>query len=176
MFTVHIVDAFYSCVQFAVTQGIAGTAVGITTTVVDHAFFGGSTITRPIIGGAVSSVISFAEQLTLAPIFFSEYITSTSLIAAHSSINVLSVIFPGSSDASFSLASFITLVRREWADTTDPNTPTKRYGITQIARAIVAWVALQGVTQEWQEKMWFEHLKEIRVNEATEVRSSLSRR
>ncbi|KAG6896859.1 hypothetical protein C0992_005606 [Termitomyces sp. T32_za158] len=161
---------------FAVTQGVAGTAVGITATVVDHAFFGGSTITRHIIGGAVSSAISFAEQLTLAPIFLGEYITSTSLIAAHSSINVLSVIFPGSSDASFSLASFITLVRREWTDTTDPNTPTKRYGITQIARAIVAWVALQGVTQEWQEKMWLQHLREIRVNEATEVRSTLSRR
>ncbi|KAG5341022.1 hypothetical protein C0989_012226 [Termitomyces sp. Mn162] len=161
---------------FAVTRGITGTAVGITTTVVDHAFFGGSTITRPIIGGAVSTAISFVEQLTLAPIFLSEYITSTSLIAAHSSINVLSVIFPGSSDASFSLASFITLVRREWTDSSDPNAPTKRYGITQIARAVVAWVALQGVTQEWQEEMWFKHLREIRVNEATESRSTLSRR
>ncbi|KAG6888627.1 hypothetical protein C0995_006871 [Termitomyces sp. Mi166 len=155
---------------FAVTRGIAGTAVGITTTLVDHAFFGGSTITRPIVGGAVSTAISFAEHLTLAPIFLSEYITSTSLIAAHSSINVLSVIFPGSSDASFSLASFITLVWREWTDPSDPNTPTKRYGITQIARAIVAWVALQGVTQEWQEKVWLKHLREIRVNEATESR------
>ncbi|KAG6915469.1 hypothetical protein DXG01_011336 [Tephrocybe rancida] len=155
------------------TRGIAGAAVGVTTTVVDHAFFGGSTITRPVLGAAVSTVISLAEQITLAPIFLSEYVTSTSLIAAHSSINVLSVIFPGSSDASFSLASFITLVRREWSD---PSTLTKRYGITQIARAIVAWVALQGVTQEWQEKIWFKHLKEIHVKEAAEARPTLSRR
>ncbi|KAG6819819.1 hypothetical protein H0H93_008229 [Arthromyces matolae] len=160
---------------FAVTRGVAGAAVGVTTTVVDHALFGGSTVTRPVLG-AVSTVISFAERLTLAPIFLSEYITSTSLIAAHGSINVLSVIFPGSSDASFSLASFITLVRREWSDPSDHNTPTKRYGLTQIARAIVAWVALQGVTQEWQEKIWFKHLKEIHVNEATESKPTLSRR
>ncbi|KAG5639349.1 hypothetical protein H0H81_004070 [Sphagnurus paluster] len=159
---------------FAVTRGVAGAAVGVTTTVVDHAIFGGSTVTRPLVGGAVSSVISIAEQITLAPIFLSEYVTHTSLIAAHSSINVLSVIFPGSSDASFSLASFINLVRREWS--ADDNGPlAKRYGLTQIARAIVAWVSLQGVTQEWQEKIWFQHLKEIHVNEVVD-RPTLSRR
>lgn len=130
---------------FAVTRGIASTAVGLTTTLVDHTLFGGSTVARPVIGGAVSSVLSLAEQLTLAPIFISEYITSTSLIAAHSSINVLSVIFPGSSDASFSLASFITLVKREWNDPPEgEHLPQQQFGITQIARAIVAWVALQG--------------------------------
>ncbi|KAF5372043.1 hypothetical protein D9615_008070 [Tricholomella constricta] len=160
---------------FAVTRTIAFAAVGVTTTVVDHAIFGGSTVTRPVVGGAVSTVISLAEQITLAPIFLSEYVTSTSLIAAHSSINVLSVIFPGSSDASFSIASFINLVRREWS--ADDNGPENYYGITQIARAIVGWVALQGVTQEWQEKIWFKHLKEIPVNEATEnTRSTLSRK
>ncbi|KAG5642612.1 hypothetical protein DXG03_002482 [Asterophora parasitica] len=160
---------------FTLTRGIAFATVGVTTIVVDHAIFGGSTVTRPVIGGAVSTVISLAEQITLAPIFLSEYITSTSLIAAHSSINVLSVIFPGSSDASFSLASFINLVRREWS--AGENGPEKRYGITQIARAIVAWVALQGVTQEWQERIWFKHLKEIHVNDTTEnVRRPLSRK
>ncbi|KAF8075891.1 hypothetical protein FPV67DRAFT_1469670 [Lyophyllum atratum] len=163
---------------FAVTRTIAGVAVGVTTSVVDHAIFGGTTVTRPVIGGAVSTVITFAEQITLAPIFLSEYVTSTSLIAAHSSINVLSTIFPGSSDASFSLASFITLVRREWSySDEDENFPKNRYGITQIARAIVAWVALQGVTQEWQEKLWFKHLKEIHVNDVTDnTRSTLSRK
>jgi sn1-specific diacylglycerol lipase len=49
---------------------------------------------------------------TLAPLNFGEYNTSGSLLAAHSSINVLSV-FHRSSEASFSLASFITLVKRE---------------------------------------------------------------
>ncbi|KAF9268403.1 alpha/beta-hydrolase [Marasmius fiardii PR-910] len=151
---------------FAVTRGIASTAVGITTTVVDHTLFGGLTVTRPIIGGAVSTVLSLAEQITLAPIHLSEYITATSFLAAHSSINVLSTIFPGSSEASFSLASFITLVKREWTEPMDGGRlPSKQYGIAQVGRAIVAWVALQGVTQEWQEKRWMQHLREINVND-----------
>ncbi|KAG6830952.1 hypothetical protein H0H92_013663 [Tricholoma furcatifolium] len=161
---------------FAVTRGFVHATLGVSTAVVDYALFGGSTITRPLLAGAVLSVVSLAEQITLAPIFLSEYITSTSLIAAHSSINILSVIFPGSSDASFSLASFITLVRREWSSPMDTNIPTKRYGIAQIARAIVAWVALQGVTQEWQEKIWLKHLREIHVKEPTDVRTTLSRK
>jgi hypothetical protein len=131
---------------------------------VDHALFGGSTVVRPVADSAVDSAFAFAEQLALAPIHFSEYLTSTSLIAAHSSINVLSVIFPGSSEASFSLASFITLVRREWSHRND-SLPNRNYGLTQIARAVVAWVALQGVTQEWQEQRWFENLKELDVME-----------
>lgn len=121
------------------------------------------------------TVISLAEQITLAPIHLSEYITTTSLIAAHSSINVLSVIFPGSSDASFSLASFIGLVRREWSAGGD-DLPKKQYGITQVARAIVAWVALQGVTQEWQEKRWFKYLKEIDVKNAPRSMDTLRAR
>ncbi|KAK1227266.1 hypothetical protein PQX77_009753 [Marasmius sp. AFHP31] len=158
---------------FAVTRGIANTAVGITTSVVDHTLFGGLTVTRPVVGGAVSTVLSLAEQITLAPIHLSEYITATSLLAAHSSINVLSVIFPGSSEASFSLASFITLVKREWSEPTDGGClPSKQYGITQVGRAIVAWVALQGVTQEWQEKRWMKHLREITVNDSHKIGDS----
>lgn len=165
-----------SCrVQFSVARGIATTAVGITTTVVDIAFFGGVPLTTHALGGAVRTVISLAEQITLAPIRLSEYITTTSLIAAHSSINVLSVIFPGSSDASFSLASFIGLVRREWSAGGE-DLPKKQYGITQVARAIVAWVALQGVTQEWQEKRWFKYLKEIDVKNAPKSMDSLRAR
>lgn len=152
--------------QFAVTRGIATTAVGLGTTIVDHAVFGGGPVTRPVLGGAVSGVISIAEQVALAPIYLGEYITSTSVMAAHSSINVLSIIFPGSSEASFSLASFITLVKREWNDPPEGESlPEKQFGITQVARAIVAWVALQGVTQEWQEKKWLKHLKEIHVKD-----------
>jgi len=116
----------------------------------------------------VHSVFDLAEQLALAPIRFSEYITSTSLIAAHSSINILSVIFPGSNEASFSLVSFITLVRREWSDR-DGLLPNRNYGLTQVARAIVAWVALQGVTQEWQEKRWFNYVEELDVKDKNKV-------
>jgi sn1-specific diacylglycerol lipase len=125
----------------------------------------------------VSTVLRLAEQITLAPIFFGEYITSTSLIAAHSSINVLSVIFPGSSEASFSLASFITLVKREWNEPLHgENLPEKQFGLTQIARAIVAWVALQGVTQEWQEKRWLQSLREIHVKDIPKGFDSLRAR
>jgi len=136
--------------------------VGFTSTIVDHVLFGGSTVTRSVAGFAVESVFTLAEQFALAPIHLSEYVTSTSLIAAYSSINVLSVIFPGSSEASFSLASFITLVRREWSNR-NGFLPNKNYGLTQIARAVVAWVALQGVTQEWQERRWFQYLRELDV-------------
>jgi sn1-specific diacylglycerol lipase len=119
-----------------------------------------------VIGGAVATAITLAEQLTLAPLNFGEYITSGSLLAAHSSINVLSVIFPGSSEASFSLASFITLVKREWNDPEfSSNLPDRKFGLTEVARAIVAWVALQGVTQEWQEQIWLKSLKEIKVED-----------
>ena len=145
--------------------------VGTTSTVLDVALFGGSTVTRPVFGYAVSTVFTIAEQITLAPIYLSEYITSTSLLAAHSSINVLSSIFPGSSDASFSLASFIDLVRREWSEGIDGTVPQRQYGITQVARALVAWISLQGVTQEWQEKQWLKYLKELDVKEAPKHRT-----
>ncbi|TFK64906.1 alpha/beta-hydrolase [Pluteus cervinus] len=151
---------------FSITRNIATKAIGATTTAVDHTFFGGDAVTRPMFGAAVSMVLTVAEQITLAPVFLSEYITATSLVAAHSSINLLSAFFPGSSDASFSLASFITLVKREWSESADGGlSPGKQFGITHIARAVIAWVALQGVTQEWQEKQWFKYLKEINVRE-----------
>lgn len=114
----------------------------------------------------MGAAITFAEQLILAPIHLGEYITSGSLIAAHSSINVLSVIFPGSSEASFSLASFITLVKREWNDPDfAAHLPDRKLGITEVARGLIAWVALQGVTQEWQEASWFKSLREIKVED-----------
>lgn len=153
-------------VQFSITRGIASAVVGVTTPVVDHTLFGGSNVAGIFLGGAVTIALSLAEQLTLAPIHIGEYITSGSLMAAHSSINVLSVIFPGSSEASFSLASFITLVKREWNDPEfATHLPDKRFGFTEMARAIIAWAALQGVTQEWQEQLWLKHLKEIRLED-----------
>ncbi|KAF8898150.1 hypothetical protein CPB84DRAFT_1709834 [Gymnopilus junonius] len=155
---------------FSIARGVASAVVGTTSTVVDLALFGGSTVARPALGYAVSTVFTIAEQITLAPIYLSEYITSTSLLAAHSSINLLSAIFPGSSDASFSLASFIDLVRREWNEGLDENGPERQYGITQVARALVGWISLQGVTQEWQEKRWLKYLKELDVKDAPKQR------
>ncbi|KAJ7762731.1 hypothetical protein DFH07DRAFT_402118 [Mycena maculata] len=161
---------------FAVTRGIASTAVGVTAAVVDHTLFGGSTVARPVVGGALSTVLSLAEQIALAPIFFSEYITSTSLLAAHSSINLLTAIIPGSSEASFSLTSFITLVKRELKQpAAGPSLPEKQFSITQIARAIVAWVALQGVTQEWDERRWLQNMREIHVKDVPRSFESIMR-
>ncbi|KAJ3738904.1 hypothetical protein DFH05DRAFT_1515723 [Lentinula detonsa] len=162
---------------FALTRGIASSAVGVSTTVVDLALFGGITVTRPIVGGAVSAAIGLAEQLTLAPIHLGEYITSASVAIAHSSINVLSVIFPGSHEASFSLASFIALVKREWTrPVDDENLPEKQFGPASIGRAVIAWAALQGVTQEWQERGWFKYLREIDVRTSLKPLDSLRNR
>lgn len=150
--------------QFSVARGIASAAAGVTSFAVDQTVFGGNSVARPLLQGAVSTVFNVAEQFTLAPIYLGEYITSTSVLAAHSTINALSVIFPGSNEASFSLVAFIDLVRREWRQAEDPQRPEKHYGLTKVAWAIVGWVSLQGVTQEWQEKRWLKHLKEIDVN------------
>ncbi|KAF7433590.1 hypothetical protein PC9H_005551 [Pleurotus ostreatus] len=162
---------------FSVARGIAHTAFAVTGAVVDHTLFRGSSIASPVLGGAVTTVISLAEQITLAPLHLGEYITTTSLLAAHGSINVLSVILPGSSEASFSLASFITLVKREWnSPTNSASLPTTQFGIIQVAKAIVGWVALQGVTQEWQEKRWFKSLREINVNDNRRSMSTIRQR
>ena len=85
----------------------------------------------------------------------------------------MSVIFPGSSEAAFSLVSFIDLVRREWSQQTDDwSLPKKQYGITQVARAIVGWVVLQGVTQQWQERRWLKYLREMDIKEAPKIHDS----
>lgn len=132
----------------------------------DHTVFG-INVTAPVIEGAVTTAINFAEAITLAPIFLGEYISSASLRAAHGSIDILSVIFSGSTEASFSLVSFIQLVKREWDNPAAPNgcISQKRYGITEVGKAVIAWVALQGITQEWHEKEWSSYLREIEVHD-----------
>lgn len=140
--------------------------MGVVASTLDHAIFGGSEVATPVLENAVASAITFAERLTLAPIYVGEYISSASLRAAYGSIDILSIIFPGSSEASFSLASFIDLVKREWDHPgLHEHIPGRRYGITEVARALVAWVALQGVTHEWQEQNWFPYLREIQFHD-----------
>ena len=66
---------------------------------------------------------------------------------------MLQAIFPGTDEASFSLASFATLVMREWReDMNDTAFPENKYGIGELMKALVAWAALQGLTSDWQEK------------------------
>ncbi|OCH93230.1 alpha/beta-hydrolase [Obba rivulosa] len=151
---------------FCVTRGIAATAAGLTGAVVDHALFGGSMGAGRILRGAASAAVTSIESVILAPILLGETITSTSLVAAHSSLAILATVFPGSDEASFSLASFIELVRREWTDPAAPESlPEERYTPGQVAKALVAWATLQGVTSEWQERNWLKHMREIHVND-----------
>lgn len=116
--------------------------------------------------GAASAAVNSLESVFLAPLLLGETFTSTSLVAAHSSLSILATIFPGSDEASFSLASFIELVRREWSDPAAPESlPEERYTPAQVAKALVAWATLQGVTSEWQEQQWLKHMREIDVND-----------
>jgi hypothetical protein len=69
--------------------------------------------------------------------------------------------------------SFIDLVRREWSQQADDGSlPKKQYGITQVARAIVGWVVLQGVTQQWQERRWLKYLKEMDIKDPPKIHDS----
>ncbi|KAI0329928.1 alpha/beta-hydrolase [Cubamyces sp. BRFM 1775] len=155
---------------FSVTRGIASTAAGITGTVIDHTLFGGATGAGALFGSAVSSAISAVEFVALAPILLGETITSTSLVAAHSSLSLLTTIFPGSDEASFSLASFVGLVRREWNEPAESEgLPEERYGLGEILKALAGFAALQGVTSEWQEKRWFKYLREVPVYDESHV-------
>jgi hypothetical protein len=117
------------------------------------------------LGAAVATAFSIAEQVALAPILIGETITSASLVAAQSSIDALSALFPGSDEASFSLASFVTLVKREWNEPVlKDHLPEKRYSVTEIGKALIAWAALQSVTYDWQEQCRLKHLREITEN------------
>ncbi|KAI1788937.1 alpha/beta-hydrolase [Ganoderma leucocontextum] len=159
---------------FSITRGIASTAAGFTGSVIDYALFGGATGAGQILGGAVSSAISAVEFVALAPLVLGESITSTSLVAAHSSLSILTTIFPGSDEASFSLASFVGLVRREWNEPAESEgLPEERYGLAEVLRALAGFAALQGVTSQWQEKRWFKYMKEVPVHDGS---STLSRR
>ncbi|KAH8115793.1 hypothetical protein DFH11DRAFT_1876939 [Phellopilus nigrolimitatus] len=142
---------------FGIARGVSSTVVGVA----GYPFGVG-----PVLGGAVSVAFTLAEHVALAPILIGESLTSTSLVAAESSIDVLSTFFPGSDEASFSLASFVALVKREWNEPAlHDQLPQERYSVTEVGKALIAWGALQGVTHEWKEKSWFKVLREINVND-----------
>src|ERR1700753_574045 len=139
--------------QFSITRGITATAASVTGLVLDYGLFGGTTGVGPVLSNAVASTLSVIEQITLAPILISESLTSTSFTAAISSLDLISAIMPGGEEATFSLGSFVQLVRREWSDPVGKHfLPEKRYSVLQVAKALIAWATLQGLTHEWQEK------------------------
>ncbi|TFY82574.1 hypothetical protein EWM64_g1438 [Hericium alpestre] len=154
---------------FGITREIASSAASLTGSAFDYAIFGGRLGAGDVFGNAVASAITAVEQLALLPILLGESLTSASIVAAYSSMNALGALFPGSDEASFSLASFITLVRREWNEPElQEHLPAERYGVMQVAQALVAWGALQGVTHDWQVKKWMKHLREIPFHDETD--------
>jgi hypothetical protein len=111
------------------------------------------------------------EQLALLPLDIGQAITSTSLTFASSSVDVLTSMF-GTHEASFSLAEFVTLVRREWNDPIlKERLPAdkEKYGVLGIGRALIAWAALQCATRGWHEERWRANMREITNEEWTEV-------
>ena len=134
----------------------------------DYGLFGGRTSAGPVLSSAVASTLSVIEQITLAPILISESLTSTSFTAAIGSLDLISAIMPGGEEATFSLGSFIQLVRREWSDPAGKHfLPEKRYSVLQVAKALAAWATLQGLTHEWQEKKWSRYLREIHLHDSS---------
>lgn len=106
--------------------------------------------------------LAAAEQLVLVPIFVGESLTSASLIAAYSSIDALSSLFPGSQETSFSIASFINLMRNDWSNPElGEHLPEEHFSVGEAARALFAWGTLQAVTYDWQVTQWSKHLSEI---------------
>ena len=153
--------AHRGAIKFSITRGITTTAAGLTGSVLDYGLFGGRTSAGPVLSSAVASTLSVMEQITLAPILLSESLTSTSFTVAIGSLDLVSAIMPGE-EATFSLRSFIQLVRREWTDPVARHfLPEKRYSVLQVTKALVAWATLQDLTHGWQEKEWSPYLKGI---------------
>lgn len=96
------------------------------------------------------------ESLSLLSILLGESIASTSLTAASTSLDAITNLIYADDEASFSLASFVTLVRNEWAE----HGPTGR-SVTEVARAVAAWAAIQGFTKQWSEARWLRSTVEL---------------
>ncbi|KAH9995195.1 alpha/beta-hydrolase [Russula compacta] len=146
---------------FGVTRSLASTTVGVMGSVLDLAI--GEQLGASIaLNRATLVTLAAAEQLALVPIFIGESLTSASLIAAYSSIDALSSLFPGSQEASFSIASFINLMRNDWSNPElGEHLPEEHFSFGEAARALFAWGTLQAVTYDWQVTQWSKSLSEI---------------
>jgi sn1-specific diacylglycerol lipase len=77
-------------------------------------------------------------------------------------MDALSSLFPGGEEASFSIASFIKLMRNDWNNPElGDHLPEERFSVTEAARAVFAWGTLQSVTYDWQFGKWGKYLSEI---------------
>jgi hypothetical protein len=149
------------------------TTVGVAGTALDTAFgeqFGISIA----LNRASLIALSAVEQLALIPIFIGENLTSASLIAAYSSIDALASLFPGSQETSFSIASFVNLMRNDWNNPElGEHLPEEHFGVGEAARALLAWGTLQGVTYDWQVAKWSKYLSEIPRDDPIPTRQRL---
>lgn len=133
-------------------------------TVVDHALFGGSTDAGHVAHDKVAYAIDAIESYAMAPILIGETVASTSLVAVASSLSTLQTIFPDRSEASFSLRSFVQLVRREWHQPAGfDGLPMERFCAIDVTKGLIGWVTLQGMSNRWQEGQWFKSLREINL-------------
>lgn len=79
----------------------------------------------------------------------------------------------GTQEVGFSLAEFRVLVQREWTDPPGVETlPEERYGAVSVARALVAWAALQDATSVWGMQKSLKAVKEIPMDVWRGERSS----
>ena len=111
---------------------------------------------------AMSVTFAAVEHLALLPIFVGESLTSASLVAAYSSMDALSSLFPSGEETTFSIASFINLMRNDWNNPElGEHLPEEHFSAGEAVRALFAWGALQSVTYDWQTTKWSKHLREI---------------
>ncbi|KZV68941.1 alpha/beta-hydrolase [Peniophora sp. CONT] len=146
---------------FMIARGITSTAAHATGAALDLPF-GGRLGAGDALGNTINAALNYMESLALLPLTVGESLTSASLVAAYSAVNTLSTLFPGTDEASFSLASFVSLVRREWENpASGEHGPEEKFGVGEVAQALVAWGALQHATSDWQLTRWRPYLREI---------------
>lgn len=102
----------------------------------------------------LTTSLNHLENVSLLPILLGETITSTSLVAASAAISYL--LQHTETEASFSLTSFVELVRREWAEF-----GVAGRSVIEVSRAIAAWAAIQGFTKQWSEERWLKAVVEL---------------
>jgi sn1-specific diacylglycerol lipase len=131
----------------------------------DYVLTGQSNGTGPVLGLAVSSAFGIAESIAIGSIMLGERAASASFEAAQDSVDLLAGLF-GNDEASFSLAAFGQLVRREWNNPVlAEHLPEKRYKLSSMIQALMAWAAIQKVTQFYTEIQWFQFVREVSKDE-----------
>jgi sn1-specific diacylglycerol lipase len=131
----------------------------------DYFLTGRNNGTGLVLGLAVSSAFGIAESIAIGSIILGERIASATFETAYDSVNLLSGLFEND-EASFSLAAFGQLVRREWNNPVmAEHLPEKRYNLSSMIQALMAWAAIQKVTQFHTEIQWFQFIRELSKDE-----------